>query len=98
MHDVTYSQDSPDEYIIVPIPAGDPDFDPNGIFLFAIFVTYLIVKALEMSRLRWHVLSKQMEQVLGIYQERMPIWPQRGLMLRVYVVIVITKSSKRPLK
>jgi len=30
MHDVTYSADSTTEYIDVPIPAGDPAYDPEG--------------------------------------------------------------------
>jgi peroxidase len=30
MHDVSYSADSDTEFIDVPIPAGDPDYDPYG--------------------------------------------------------------------
>ena len=30
MHDMTYSADSTSEYIDVPIPAGDPAYDPKG--------------------------------------------------------------------
>ena len=30
MHDVSYSADSTDEYITVPIPSGDPAYDPHG--------------------------------------------------------------------